>query len=140
MPEGLRGPAFFSTRKSSLVTSRSGRSIRADKSSSDSNTTALPSLSNRPSSAAARFRIAPPGRMKILQLGVAGCFEIDKARFFIGDRFEFSKENTTARGSGRGREMNDRVGRAADGQQHPQRVLDRFLGDDFGWTRAPVFD
>ena len=61
MPDGLRGPAFFNTRKSAGLTSKAGSSIRFAKSAGDSNTTALPSASNSELSAADRFRMAPFG-------------------------------------------------------------------------------
>src|SRR4030095_9930747 len=64
MPGAPRGPAFFSTRKSSALTSSVGSSIRLERSSSESNTTARPSLSNSRASAAERLRMGPPARLE----------------------------------------------------------------------------
>src|SRR5882724_11049576 len=61
MPDGLFGPAFCRTMKSSGVTSRAGSSMRAARSSSEVKTTARPSRSKSRLSAAERLRMAPRG-------------------------------------------------------------------------------
>ena len=61
MPAGVSGPAFFSTRMSSAVTSSAGSSMRLARSSSPSNTIARASISNSDGVAAERFTIAPRG-------------------------------------------------------------------------------
>ena len=58
-PRGRQRPGILQHQKSSGFTSRAGSSIRADKSSSDVKTTALPSFSKSFGSAAERLKIAP---------------------------------------------------------------------------------
>ena len=63
---------------------------------------------------------------------LAGRLEIDQDRRFVGQRVEALERHRGADAAGDGGEMDQRIGRAADRQQHAQRVLDRLRGDDPG--------
>ena len=176
--------------------------MRAARSASEENTTALPSCSNSRASAAERLRIAPLGAMlpnsetsppcgsngslarrddravdprvalvrealaqrlaghrhavemeqrlqfaqqdahaagcrEVLHVAVADRLQVDQHRRGVGELVELVERHLDAGAPGDGGEMDDRVGRAAQRQQHAQRILHRLRVDDAVGRAAP---
>ena len=76
------------------------------------------------------------GGMEILHVALADGLQVDQHRRLVRDLVEALQRDLDAEPPRDGREMHDRVGGAADRHEHPDRVLDRLLGD---YLRGVIF-
>ena len=70
------------------------------------------------------------GGVKIRHVVLAGGLEIDEHRRRVRPIVQLMEIDLDPGASGDRGEVNDRVRRAADGEQYPDCVFDRFGGDD----------
>ena len=83
----------------------------------------------------AQQRAHAAGRAKVFHIAVADRLEIDQHGRRIRQRIEMIERNFYAGAAGDRGQMNDRIGRAAEREQHAQRVLDRFRVDQLRWLK-----
>ena len=68
---------------------------------------------------------------EVFHIAIADRLQVHQHRRGVGQFVELFERDRNAGAAGDRREMDDGVGRAADGEQNAQRVLDRFRRDDF---------
>ncbi len=74
--------------------------------------------------------------VEILHVVAAGRFEIQQNGCFVGQAIQALERYADAATAGNRGQMNDRVGRAADREQHAQCVLDRLVRNDLRRPRT----
>ena len=67
---------------------------------------------------------------EVLHVVLAGGLQIDQHRRVVAEAVDRLERDRNAEPPGDRREVDDRVGRASDAEQHAQRVLDRVRSDD----------
>ena len=85
----------------------------------------------------AQQRAHAAGGVEVLHVALADRLEVDQHRRLVGDLVEARERDLDAEPAGDRGQVDDGVGRAADRHQHPDRVLDRLLGDDLA-RRDPL--
>ena len=78
----------------------------------------------------AQHRADAAGGKQVRHVVRAGRFQVDQDRRLVGERVETLERHFHAGAAGDGGEVDEAVGGAADGEQHAQRILDRFFRDD----------
>ena len=76
------------------------------------------------------------GRMEVLHVVLARRFEVHEDRGGLAEAVQMTQVDGQSDATRNGREVNDGIGGAPDGQQHPERILDRFTRHDLIQSEA----
>ena len=72
------------------------------------------------------------GGVEILHVALAGGLQVHQDRGFLAQRVQPLEVDLHPDPAGDGGQVDQRIGRAAEREQHAQRILDLFLGDELG--------